>query len=145
MCDALTYAERFEPAAVVDVATLTGACIIALGHQGSGLFSNQDPLAEALLAAGKDSGDRAWQLPLWEEYQEQLKSNFADMANIGGRPAGSITAACFLSRFTKAYAWAHLDIAGVAWKSGKEKGATGRPVPLLTRFLQNRAQADAAD
>ncbi len=145
LCDALTYAERFEPAAVVDVATLTGACIIALGHQGSGLFSNQDPLAEALLAAGKDSGDRAWQLPLWEEYQEQLKSNFADMANIGGRPAGSITAACFLSRFTKAYAWAHLDIAGVAWKSGKEKGATGRPVPLLTRFLQNRAQADAAD
>ena len=136
----MTYAERFEPAAVVDVATLTGACIIALGHQGSGLFSNQDPLAEALLAAGKDSGDRAWQLPLWEEYQEQLKSNFADMANIGGRPAGSITAACFLSRFTKAYAWAHLDIAGVAWKSGKEKGATGRPVPLLLQFLRNRAE-----
>lgn len=140
LCDALTYAERFKPAAVVDIATLTGACIIALGHQTSGLMANDDALAAELLAAGQDAGDRAWQLPIFEEYQEQLKSNFADMANIGGRPAGSITAACFLARFTKAYKWAHLDIAGTAWKSGADKGATGRPVPLLTRFLIERTQ-----
>jgi leucyl aminopeptidase len=139
LCDALTYAERFNPAAVVDVATLTGACIIALGHITSGLFSNQDSLARELSAAGEEVGDRAWHLPLFDEYQEQLKSPFADVANIGGRPAGSITAACFLSRFTKAYDWAHLDIAGTAWKSGKDKGATGRPVPLLVQFLQDRA------
>ncbi len=135
LCDALTYAERYDPAAVIDIATLTGACIIALGNVASGLLSNNDVLARALLTAGEEAYDRAWQLPLWEEYQEQLQSNFADFANIGGRPAGTITAACFLSRFTKKYDWAHLDIAGVAHKGGKEKGATGRPVPLLTRYL----------
>ncbi len=140
LCDALTYAERFEPEAVIDIATLTGACVIALGHHANGLFSNDDALARELLQAGEYAHDRAWQLPLWDDYQEQLKSNFADMANIGGRPAGSITAACFLSRFAKKYTWAHLDIAGTAWKSGKEKGATGRPVPLLTQFLVRRAQ-----
>jgi leucyl aminopeptidase len=139
LADALTYAERFEPQAVVDIATLTGACVIALGHVCSGLFANKDDLARELLAAGAESWDRAWQLPLWEDYQEQLKSNFADFANIGGRAAGSVTAACFLSRFARKYDWAHLDIAGTAWKSGKEKGATGRPVPLLTTFLMNRA------
>lgn len=139
LCDALTYAERFNPEAVVDVATLTGACVIALGHVASGLFSNDETLARDLLRAGDYSFDRAWHLPLWDDYQESLKSNFADMANIGGRPAGSVTAACFLSRFTKKYRWAHLDIAGTAWKTGKEKGATGRPVPLLTRFLIERA------
>ena len=139
LADALTYAERFEPQAVVDIATLTGACVIALGHVCSGLFANKDDLARELLAAGAESWDRAWRLPLWEDYQEQLKSNFADFANIGGRAAGSVTAACFLSRFARKYDWAHLDIAGTAWKSGKEKGATGRPVPLLTTFLMNRA------
>ena len=139
LCDALTYAERFEPSAVVDIATLTGACVIALGHHPSGLFSNKDVLAHELLAAGEAAHDRAWHMPLWEEFQTQLDSNFADMANIGGRAGGSITAACFLSRFTKKYHWAHLDIAGTAWKSGKEKGGTGRPVPLLTTFLVNRA------
>src|SRR6266702_3957462 len=139
LADALTYAERFEPQAVVDIATLTGACVIALGHVCSGLFANKDDLARELLAAGAESWDRAWQLPLWDDYQEQLKSNFADFANIGGRAAGSVTAACFLSRFARKYDWAHLDIAGTAWKSGKEKGATGRPVPLLTTFLMNRA------
>ncbi len=139
LCDALTYAERFEPKAVVDIATLTGACVIALGHHASGLLANDDSLARHLLAAGEDMHDRAWQLPLWDEYQEQLKSPFADMQNIGGRSGGTITAACFLSRFTKKYSWAHLDIAGTAWKSGKDKGATGRPVPLLVRFLLNQA------
>jgi leucyl aminopeptidase len=139
LCDALTYAERFDPQAVIDIATLTGACVIALGHVCSGLFSNDDALARDLLDAGEDAWDRAWQLPLWEDYQEQLKSNFADFANIGGRPAGSVTAACFLSRFTKRYHWAHLDIAGTAWRSGKEKGSTGRPIPLLTSFLLRRA------
>lgn len=139
LCDALTYAERFEPEVVIDIATLTGACIIALGHHPSGLLSNAQPLAEDLLKAGQTSGDRVWQLPLWEDYQEQLKSNFADMANIGGRPAGTITAACFLARFTKHYRWAHLDIAGTAWRTGKEKGATGRPVPLLTHYLRDEA------
>ena len=139
LCDALTYAERFEPSAVVDIATLTGACVIALGHHPSGLFSNKDSLAAELLAAGEKAHDRAWHMPLWEEFQSQLDSNFADMANIGGRAGGSITAACFLSRFAKKYDWAHLDIAGTAWKSGKEKGGTGRPVPLLTTFLVNRA------
>lgn len=139
LCDALTFAERFKPAVVIDIATLTGACVIALGHQTSGLYSTDDTLASELLTAGQKTGDRAWQMPLFDEYQDQLKSNFADIANIGGRPAGSITAACFLSRFTKAYKWAHLDIAGTAWKSGAEKGATGRPVPLLTEFLLSRA------
>ena len=139
LCDALTYAERFKPSAVVDIATLTGACVIALGHHPSGLFSNKDALAHELLAAGEAAHDRAWHMPLWEEFQTQLDSNFADMANIGGRAGGSITAACFLSRFAKKFDWAHLDIAGTAWKSGKEKGGTGRPVPLLTTFLVNRA------
>ena len=139
LCDALTYAERFDPSAVVDIATLTGACVIALGHHPSGLFSNKDALAKELLEAGEISHDRAWHMPLWEDYQQQLDSNFADMANIGGRAGGSITAACFLSRYTKKYDWAHLDIAGTAWKSGKEKGGTGRPVPLLTTFLVRRA------
>ncbi|HUW49504.1 MAG TPA: leucyl aminopeptidase [Sulfuricella sp.] len=142
LCDALTYAERFDPEAVVDIATLTGACVIALGGQASGLLSNHDALARELLHAGEYTGDRAWQLPLWDEYQEQLKSNFADMANIGGRQAGTITAACFLSRFAKKYDWAHLDIAGTAWKSGKEKGSTGRPVPLLVHFLIEKCKAD---
>ena len=139
LCDALTYTARFEPEVVIDIATLTGACIIALGNQASGLMANDETLARQLLEAGTQAGDRAWQLPLWDEYQEQLQSNFADMANIGGRPAGSITAACFLARFTRDYKWAHLDIAGTAWKSGKEKGATGRPVPLLMQYLLNRA------
>jgi len=139
LCDALTYAERFEPSAVVDIATLTGACVIALGHHPSGLFSNKDALAHELLAAGEMAHDRAWHMPLWEEFQSQLDSNFADMANIGGRAGGSITAACFLSRYAKKYDWAHLDIAGTAWKSGKEKGGTGRPVPLLTTFLVQRS------
>ncbi|HQS57197.1 MAG: leucyl aminopeptidase [Gallionellales bacterium 35-53-114] len=139
LCDALTYAAKFDPDTVIDIATLTGACVIALGHVASGLFSNQDKLAHELLAAGEQSQDRAWHMPLWEEYQPQLDSNFADMQNIGGRAGGSVTAACFLSRFTKDYRWAHLDIAGTAWKSGKDKGATGRPVPLLTQYLVNRA------
>jgi leucyl aminopeptidase len=139
LCDALTYAERYKPQAVIDIATLTGACVIALGHVVSGLFANDDALAREVLAAGEAAGDRAWQLPLHDEYQEQLNSNFADFANIGGRPAGAVTAACYLSRFTRKFKWAHLDIAGTAWKSGKEKGATGRPVPLLTQFLIKRA------
>jgi leucyl aminopeptidase len=139
LCDALTYAERYGPAAVIDIATLTGACVIALGHVATGLFGNDAALVRELIAAGDAAYDRAWHMPLWEDYQEQLKSNFADFANIGGRPAGAVTAACFLARFTKKYKWAHLDIAGTAWKSGKEKGATGRPVPLLTQFLITRA------
>ena len=139
LCDALTYAERFKPQAVIDIATLTGACIIALGHVCSGLFSNREALSREISTAGQDAWDRVWPLPLWDDYQEQLKSNFADFANIGGRPAGSVTAACFLSRFTSRFDWAHLDIAGTAWRSGKEKGATGRPVPLLMTFLMRRA------
>jgi len=139
LCDALTYAERFKPAAVIDIATLTGACIVALGHVNTGLFSTDDALAESLLQAGKDANDTAWRLPLEDAYQEQLRSNFADMANIGGQPAGSVTAACFLSRFTGKYRWAHLDIAGTAWRSGKDKGASGRPVPLLVQYLLNQA------
>jgi leucyl aminopeptidase len=139
LCDALTYAERFDPAAVVDIATLTGACVIALGHVASGLYAAKDELAEELLESGTEAWDRAWRMPLWDDYQDQLKSNFADMANIGGRPAGSVTAACFLARFAGKYDWAHLDIAGTAWVSGKNKGATGRPVPLLTSFLMKRA------
>jgi len=139
LCDALTYAERFEPAAVIDIATLTGACVIALGHVATGLFSNKDELAREIAEAGSAAWDRAWPMPLWDDYQEQIKSPFADMANIGGRPAGSVTAACFLARFAKKYPWAHLDIAGTAWKSGRDKGSTGRPVPLLTTFLMRRA------
>ncbi|MEJ2590337.1 MAG: leucyl aminopeptidase [Candidatus Thiodiazotropha sp.] len=138
LCDALTYSERFDPATVVDIATLTGACIVALGDQASGLLANNDALAAELLEAGQHTGDRAWQLPLWDEYQDQLKSNFADMANIGGKGAGTITAACFLSRYTRKFKWAHLDIAGTAWRSGADKGATGRPVPLLSQFLLKR-------
>ncbi|MGO3741781.1 leucyl aminopeptidase [Kerstersia sp.] len=135
LCDALTYAERFKPAAVIDIATLTGACVVALGHVNSGLFSTDDTLAQALLDAGRAAQDTAWRMPLEDAYQEQLKSNFADLANIGGPPAGSVTAACFLSRFTQAYSWAHLDIAGTAWRGGKDKGSTGRPVPLLVQYL----------
>ncbi|WP_041742361.1 leucyl aminopeptidase [Collimonas fungivorans] len=145
LCDALTYVERFKPAAVVDIATLTGACVTSLGHHNSGLFtrhdSAHDALANELLSAGKATGDTAWRMPIEDSYQEQLKSNFADMANIGGPAGGSITAACFLERYTKKYTWAHLDIAGTAWKSGAAKGATGRPVALLTTFLMNRAAA----
>ena len=139
LCDALTYVERFDPELVIDVATLTGACIIALGSHASGLMSTHNPLAHELLNAGEQSSDRAWRLPVWDEYQEQLESPFADFTNLGGRAAGSITAACFLSRFTKKYNWAHMDIAGTAWRSGKNKGATGRPVPLLSQFLMNRS------
>lgn len=144
LSDALTYVERFKPAAVVDVATLTGACITALGHHNSGLFTRSDDahdaLANELLAAGKAAGDTAWRMPIEDSYQEQLKSNFADMANIGGPAGGAVTAACFLERYTKKYTWAHLDIAGTAWKSGAAKGSTGRPVPLLTSFLIERAR-----
>ncbi|MDX1589349.1 MAG: leucyl aminopeptidase [Oleiphilaceae bacterium] len=139
LCDALTYVERFEPASVVDIATLTGACIIALGDKASAVMGNNDSLVQKLLRSGQHTGDRAWELPLWDEYQQQLDSNFADMQNIGGKGAGSITAGCFLSRFTRAYPWAHLDIAGTAWLSGKEKGATGRPVPLLMDYLLTQA------
>jgi leucyl aminopeptidase len=135
LCDALTYAERYEPEAVVDIATLTGAIVVSLGHVAAGMFSNNDTLARNLLAAGDEAYDRAWQMPLWDDYQEAIESNFADFANVGGRAGGSITAACFLSRFAKKFDWAHLDIAGVAWKEGKAKGATGRPVPLLTTWL----------
>ena len=140
LCDALTYVEQnFKPKAVIDVATLTGACIIALGHLTSGLMGNDQDLVDALLAASRESNDKAWQLPLFPEYKEQLKSNFADLQNIGGRPAGTITAGTFLAHFAQNYKWAHLDIAGTAWKSGKDKGATGRPIPLLLQYLANQA------
>ena len=138
LCDALTYAAKFKPDVVIDIATLTGACVVALGKHATGLLGNNDALADELLAAGKKAGDKAWQLPLWDEYQPQLKSNFADLANIGGPAGGTITAACFLSRFTEDYKWAHLDIAGTAWKSGNEKGATGRPVHMLSQFILDR-------
>lgn len=137
LCDALTYAKKFKPEVIIDIATLTGACIVALGHHTAGLLGNDDALIDDLLEAGKDSGDRAWQLPLWEEYDEQIKSPYADMANIGGPGAGTITAASFLARYTKEYRWAHLDIAGTAWNSSGIKGASGRPVPMLTQFLIN--------
>ena len=139
LCDALTYAERFKPDAVIDLATLTGACVIALGSHPSALFSSHDPLALEIERAADTAWDRVWRMPLWEDYQEQLKSSLADMANIGGRPGGSITAACFLWRFAKNYHWAHLDIAGTAYKGGRDKGSTGRPVPLLVNFLLDRA------
>jgi len=139
LCDALTYVERFNPKTVVDVATLTGACIIALGHHTSAVMSNDDQFAQSLMVAGKQAFDTAWQLPMGEEYQEQLDSNFADLGNIGGRSAGAITAACFLSRFTQSFTWAHLDIAGTAWTSGANKGSTGRCVPLLVQHLVNQA------
>ena len=135
LCDALTYAERFQPKAVIDVATLTGACIIALGHVAQGVLGNNQQLIDQLLQAADSINDKTWQLPLFEDYKEQLKSNFADLQNIGGRPAGTITAAAFLSYFTEFYSWAHLDIAGTAWNSGNNKGATGRPVPLLLEYL----------
>jgi leucyl aminopeptidase len=140
LCDALTYVARFKPAAVVDIATLTGACVVALGNINSGLFSTDETLAADLVRASRTMMDPAWRMPLDEEYGEQLKSNFADMANIGTPGnAGAVVAASFLARFTKEYPWAHLDIAGTAWKGGTAKGATGRPVPLLTKFLLERA------
>jgi leucyl aminopeptidase len=138
LCDAITYSRRFKPKAVIDVATLTGACVIALGSHASGVLSNDDKLAASLIDAGEQAGDRAWQLPVWDEYQPQLRSNFADMANIGGREAGTITAACFLSRFAKGLTWAHMDIAGTAWFGGARKGASGRPVALLFQYLVNQ-------
>ncbi|MDO9371253.1 MAG: leucyl aminopeptidase [Gammaproteobacteria bacterium] len=140
LCDALTYSERFKPDVVIDIATLTGACVIALGKHPSGLLGNHAPLVHDLIQAGETSGDRAWELPLWDEYQDQLKTNFADMSNVGGREGGTITAACFLARFTKKFHWAHLDIAGTAWHSGDKKGSTGRPVPLLMHYLLQRCQ-----
>ncbi|NEV60441.1 leucyl aminopeptidase [Thiorhodococcus minor] len=139
LCDALTYCERFDPAVVIDMATLTGACVVALGKHPAGLFTADDKLAEEITQAGEAAADRAWRMPLWDDYQSQLDSNFADIANIGGRDAGAVTAACFLSRFAKKYRWAHLDIAGIAWNSGKEKGGTGRPVALLTQLLLERS------
>jgi leucyl aminopeptidase len=144
LADALTYVERFKPQAVIDIATLTGACVIALGNHRSGLFSADDGLADALLAAGRESSDPCWRMPIDEEYAEALKSNFADVANVGGRAGGSITAACFLARFARNLTWAHLDIAGTAWKSGPQKGSTGRPVPMLTQFLIDRADGKAS-
>lgn len=143
LCDALTYSERFEPDTVIDIATLTGAIIVALGSVTTGVMANNQDLADALLKAGNDSYDRAWQLPLWDDYQKQLDSNFADIANVGGKEAGSVTAACFLSRFTEKFHWAHLDIAGTAWLGGKAKGATGRPVPLLVQYLLNKIESQS--
>jgi leucyl aminopeptidase len=139
LCDALTYVQRFEPVATVDVATLTGACVIALGKHAHGLMSRHDDLADELLAAGQSALDRAWRLPLWDDYQQQLESAFADVYNIGGKGAGAITAGCFLSRFTEGQRWAHLDIAGTAWDEGRKGMATGRPVPLLVQWLSDRA------
>jgi leucyl aminopeptidase len=139
LCDALHYARRFKPATVVDIATLTGAVIVALGHHFAGVMANDNALARELVEAGERADDRGWQLPLTEDYAEQLKSNFADMANVCGRDGGSITAAAFLGKFTKGLSWAHIDIAGTAWLSGAQKGGTGRPVPMLTDFLIHRA------
>jgi leucyl aminopeptidase len=144
LCDALTYAERFKPAVVVDIATLTGACVVALGGVRSGLFASDDALADALLAAGEESQDRCWRMPLDDDYAEGLKTNFADVANVAGRAGGAVTAAKFLQRFTGDFPWAHLDIAGTAWKGGTAKGATGRPVGLLLSYLLTRARQDAA-
>ena len=141
LCDTLTYAERFNPDVVIDMATLTGACLVALGRIPSGLLGNDDDLCNDLIKASETANDSLWRLPLWEEYQELLKSNFADMANIGGKDAGTITAACFLARFAENFRWAHLDIAGTAWRTGLTKGATGRPVPLLTQYLIDRSHA----
>jgi len=140
LCDTLTYAERYNPDVVIDIATLTGACGVALGRVASGLLGNDDALCNELTAAGEIANDNIWRLPLWEEYQEQLKSNFADMANVGGKDGGTITAACFLARFAEKFRWAHLDIAATAWRTGPTKGATGRPVPLLSQYLISRAQ-----
>jgi leucyl aminopeptidase len=141
LCDALHYARRFEPAAIIDIATLTGACVIALGHHHTGIMGNDDALARELVQAGVRASDRGWHLPLTEDYAEQLRSNFADLANIGGRDAGALTAGAFLGRFTTGIKWAHLDIAGTAWNSGPQKGGTGRPVPLLADYLIHRAGA----
>jgi leucyl aminopeptidase len=141
LCDALTYARRYKPAAIVDIATLTGACVVALGAPASGMFSHSDELCAQLSDAGDQSGDRVWRLPLWDDYQSLIDSPFADIANVGGRTAGAVTAACFLARFTKDLNWAHLDIAGSAWSSGKNKSSTGRPVGLLTRFVMNHCQS----
>ena len=138
LCDALTYVERFKPKSVIDIATLTGACLVALGSHATGMLSNHEPLAKQLIDAGREAIDPVWQLPLWDEYQSQLDTNFADIANIGGPKAGTITAACFLSRFAKKFHWAHLDIAGTAWLSGARKGATGRPVALLVEYLSRQ-------
>ena len=141
LCDALTYIDKFNPATVVDIATLTGACIVALGSHATALYANDDQVAEDLLQAGEDSLDRGWRMPLWDDYQAQINSAFADMANIGGREAGSITAACFLARYTKKYRWAHLDVAGSAFNgSGPAKGSTGRPVGMLVQYLKNVSQ-----
>ena len=139
LCDAITYARRFKPEAIIDVATLTGACVIALGHHRTAVMSHSEPLSEALLKAGIESEDRAWPMPLADEYAEALKSNFADFANVGGREGGAITAGCFLAKFTEDLNWAHLDIAGTAWTGGAKKGATGRPVPLLSQYLLRQA------
>jgi leucyl aminopeptidase len=141
LCDALTYSRRFKPDTIIDVATLTGACVIALGNHHTGLMSYDDELAGEIVEAGINASDRAWRLPLSEEYAEQLKSNFADFANVGGRDGGAITAGCFLGKFTEGLKWAHLDIAGTAWRSGQKKGATGRPVPLLAEFILSRCNA----
>jgi len=141
LCDALTYSRRFKPDTIIDVATLTGACVIALGHHHTGVMTYDDALADEIVGAGVKAYDRAWRLPLAEDYAEQLKSNFADFANVGGRDGGAITAGCFLGKFTKDLKWAHLDIAGTAWKSGPKKGATGRPVPLLAEFVLSRCDA----
>jgi leucyl aminopeptidase len=139
LCDALTYAQRFEPEVIIDAATLTGACVVALGKHASGLMTKDDELAEQLLKCGNETMDRAWRLPLWDDYQQQLESGFADVANIGGKYAGAITAGCFLSRFVNGYRWAHLDIAGTAWEEGRKGLATGRPVPLLAQYLIDRS------
>ena len=141
LCDALTYAEKYRPAAVVDIATLTGEIVSALGDVATGMFSNSDALAREVVAAGESAWDRVWHMPLWDEYQEALKSNFADFPNIGAAPDSAVTAACFLPRFTGRYPWVHLDIAGTASRSGADKGATGRPVPLLAHFLAARAES----
>jgi leucyl aminopeptidase len=138
LCDVLTYAERYKPRSVIDIATLTGAAVATFGSHVNALLSNNDTLAKSLIACGETSLDRAWQLPLWDEYQSLLNSNFADIANIGGPRAGTITAACFLSRFAEKFKWAHLDIAGSAWNSGAQKGATGRPVALLVEYLSKQ-------
>ncbi|MBT8135837.1 MAG: leucyl aminopeptidase, partial [Gammaproteobacteria bacterium] len=142
LCDALTYSRKFNPDTVIDIATLTGACVIALGAHHSGLMTPHQDLADELLDAGRRAGDVAWPLPLTPEYAESLKSNFADFANVGGKPGGAITAGCFLQKFADGLNWAHLDIAGSAWKSGDQKGATGRPVGLLSQFLIDRARAE---
>ena len=141
LCDALTYAQRFQPEVLIDVATLTGACVVALGNIATGLLSKHDDLADELLRAGEHMHDRAWRLPLWEDYQSQLESGFADFANIGGKGGGTITAACFLSRFTEGQRWAHLDIAGTAWDSGRKGSATGRPVALLSHWLLSKSKS----